>query len=332
MVGRWKGAWPCLFLGFLVFAGCANAPSARPDSAGDAMGLSVQGIVVDTAIRPLAGVTVRLDPGGLNQTTLANGQFTITGLQASEYTLSASKDGYLAVRTTVHVDATTARSPIKLTLDPEAGSVKFANLYKYKGFFECGTNAVRICANVNILTTIVLCHDTGGQVCLGNVTQDRSLLFQAVAPGLSFLQAELVWTPSSTTGASMTLLTGGGTEEELKAGVNLPAYNLTSGASPLLARITNHEGPNSWCGGQAACPKPDTLNQSTIGSKRALLVQVDAGPTFLVDPLCSVGASPCGAGVSFQQDFQLFTTTFYNYEPPADWLFANTGEVPPPPS
>jgi len=48
--------------------------------------------------------------------------------------------------------------------------------------------------------------------------------------------------------------------------------------------------------------------------------------------LCDAGVSPCAAGFAFQQPFTMFTTTFYGYEPPADWMFSTTGELPKPPA
>jgi hypothetical protein len=39
----------------------------------------------------------------------------------------------------------------------------------------------------------------------------------------------------------------------------------------------------------------------------------------------------CATGFAAQQPFTMFTIAFYGYEPPIEWLFADTGELPPPP-
>ena len=94
--------------------------------------------------------------------------------------------------------------------------------------------------------------------------------------------------------------------------------------------MTNHEGPGAWCqANDPPCGK-DALNQSRIGQDRALLVQIGSGATYKTQSGCVV-ADPCGAGVNFEQPFEVFTTTFFGYEPPADWSFAKEGTVPPPP-
>jgi hypothetical protein len=223
----------------------------------------------------------------------------------------------------------------KFLLTFEASSVPYANLYKVDGFYECGAYPVRVCSNVNIATSVVLCayHPA---LCLGNVTQDRSLFFQRVEPGLDFLQTEMAWNPTTPTGTEMGLLIGGGTEEELRGGVSLPAYNASYGASPIMLRVSNHEAEDAWCRQNDQCETTTVLNESKIGSERALLVQVDMGPTVRAADTCGVPSvqevSPCGTGFNFQQPYTLFIIAFYGYEPPSDWVFSTTGTVPPPPT
>src|SRR5207249_4842223 len=143
----------------------------------------------------------------------------------------------------------------------------YANVYKYDGFYECGAYAVRLCSNINIATWIVVCANTG--ICIGNVTQDHSLFFQDIDPGATFIQAELVWEATLSTGQALGFLLGGGNEAELKAGM-APAYNGTQGPSPLMLRISNHEAADSWCTqiSPPSCTGGDVLNQSGIGTER----------------------------------------------------------------
>jgi hypothetical protein len=323
-----------LAMAAVALGGCAaKAPAVAPAGATATTGV-LQGLVVDGAVHPVAGVDITIPTGNrtVNATTGADGLFRFVGLEPGNYVVRANKVHFLAAQQAVDVHAGVDDPPLaKFVIEFQADSLPFADVYKYDGFYECGAYQVRICSNINIATWVVVCAKTGGQVCLGNVTQDRSLLFQYVQGGLTYLQSELSWDSTVDTGHVLNMLMGGGTDEELKAGVNLPAFNVTTGPSPLVGRVTNHEGPDSWCAHNAPCQTPDTLNSSKIGTERALLVQIDAGPTYDTGMDC-VAFSPCGAGFSAQQRFSLYTTAFYRYEPPADWLFSTTGQVPPPPA
>jgi hypothetical protein len=97
-----------------------------------------------------------------------------------------------------------------------------------------------------------------------------------------------------------------------------------------MLRISNHEAEDAWCRQNDQCETTEVVNESKIGTERALLVQVDMGPTFRVADGCYF--EPCGTGFNAQQPYTLFITTFYGYEPPVDWLFSTTGELPPPPT
>jgi hypothetical protein len=325
------------FVALFLLAGCAGkaddgAEPAEGSSTAPAGVGTLLGIVVDDAVRPLAdaNVTANGPSGTLNTTSGADGAFRFDDLAAGVYLVEVSKPFYIAQQQAVTVvESATEPETTRFLLTFEAASVPYANLYKFEGFYECGSYPYHLCSNVNIATWIVVCANTGGLVCPGNVTQDSSLFFQAVEPGVDFLQGELVWTPTTSTGESLALLIGGGNEEELKAGM-APAYNATNGLSPLMLRISNHEAPDAWCFEAGTCTRSDVLNETGIGTERALLVQVATGPTVAADPLCSAGVDPCATGFATQQPFTMFTIAFYGYEPPLDWVFATSGEIPPP--
>src|SRR5688572_2997273 len=86
----------------LLLAGCSSSPEgdgAGPDfsdlglDASDTTGL-IRGIVVDDAIRPVAGANVTLTPGGQTARTTANGTFGFDGLAAGSYFLAVELYGY----------------------------------------------------------------------------------------------------------------------------------------------------------------------------------------------------------------------------------------------
>jgi hypothetical protein len=303
----WRRAWLPV-MAFLL-AGCSD-PSA--DAAGDGADApadsgTLSGVVVDAAIRPLPGASILLVPGDHNATTDEAGAFSFPDLQPGDYKLSASLEGYFA--TTIAVTVLAGESPpVRVVLEIEASETRFANLYKYDGVYECGFWPTNGCANVNIVTGIMLCETPAP--CF-NATTDSSIFLQWVDPGMQFLQTEMSWEPTFDFGKELGFGVGGANREELQRGI-APGYNYTEGQSPLMVTLDHA-----------------TLNESLIGTERALLVQVGSGASDMV-PECVV-ASPCGPTVQLNQPFQVFTTTFYGYDPPAGWLFAETGTVPPPP-
>jgi hypothetical protein len=325
---------PAVLIGILL-AGCAGTTGST-SSAGDDSGAPGQGvlagIVVDDAIRPIAAAAVNVTGAGgtFNATTDEGGLFRITGLEPGAYLVRVSKEYYSPHEQAVVVQ-TGVEDPelVRFQLVFEASSVPFASVYKYEGFHECGLNFIRVCSNINIATWIVVCGSTGGAVCLGNVTGDRSLFFVLIDGIPSFIQAELTWEATVETGRALAFVIGGGNESELNSGF-ASGYNHTEGESPLMLRITNHEGENSWCYQNVDdCEVPETLNYTRIGAERALLGQVDAGDSIQWDPTCTF--SPCELGFSVQQSFTMFTTVFYGYEPPEEWRFTTDGQPPPPP-
>ncbi|HJQ92660.1 MAG TPA: carboxypeptidase-like regulatory domain-containing protein, partial [Candidatus Thermoplasmatota archaeon] len=319
----------------LLLAGCAGTADAPTVEGGETGGSGkgvLAGIVVDDAIRPVAGALVNATGQGrsFDATTGDDGSFRFVDLEAGAYLVRVSKVYYSPHEQAVVV-ATGVADPevVRFQLVFEASSVPFAAVYKYEGFHECGLNFLRVCSNVNILTGIVLCsYDPPGAPCF-NVTADRSLFSQVIDGTPTFLQGELVWEATTETGRALNFYMGGGNQSELQSGF-ASAYNFTGGESPLMLRLTNHEGDSAWCRRPSAdppCPD-DALNWTRIGSERALLGQVDAGPTQEVGG-CGV-ISPCAVGFSVQQTFTMYTTVFYGYEPPPEWRFAVDGDPPAP--
>jgi hypothetical protein len=320
-----------------LMAGCAgtgagDAAAGPSGGAGNGRGV-LNGLVVDDAIRPIGEASVTVTGGGstANTTSDSSGLFRVEGLAPGAYLVRVSKQFYSSHEQAVVV-ATGVEEPdlVRFQLVFEAASVPFSTVYKYEGFHECGLNVIRVCSNINIATWIVVCGSTGGAVCVGNVTGDRSLFFQEIDGIPTFLQAELVWEPTLDTGSALSLVIGGGNESELNSGF-ASGYNFTEGESPLMLRITNHEGESSWCYQNVEdCEVPETLNYTRIGTERTLLGQVDAGSSQEIGG-CGL-ISPCELGFSVQQRFTMFTTVFYGYEPADEWRFTDTGAPPPPPA
>lgn len=295
----------------MVFlAGCSgDAGDGGPRSASDPALGELHGVVVDAAIRPLPGVTLALMPEGLNATTDEGGLFSFDGLRPGSYALTVSRAGYIGQTMTVQVEAGVSPRGIQVLLESELGNVRYADLYKLDGYYECGVYpTVTGCATVNAVTGVILCDYTGG-VC-ANATSDSSFTIQEVEAGMDFLQSEMVWVANGPTGASMHLVVGGATPEEFPVGV---VYNETHGPSPLHVTISGQ-----------------TLANASFGVDRVLMFQAGASSAADAGPEC-FGFSPCGVGMHYSQSFSIFTTTFYGYFPPTGWTFASEGRIPPPP-
>lgn len=79
---------------------------------------AISGVVVDEAIRPLAGVVLNISGRSEPATTDEGGLFLVTDLDPGLYTLSASLSGFLTIQTTAEVRETeTAKVRIVLARD-----------------------------------------------------------------------------------------------------------------------------------------------------------------------------------------------------------------------
>jgi hypothetical protein len=304
-------ARPAVLLALLL-AGCA-ADSGGPsgDAPADAALGTLRGLVVDAAIRPLAGADVTVQPGGLNATTGDDGAFAFAGLAPSEYRVSVERKGYIGATATARVEAGDAGAPVQFVLEALPDTVRYVDLYKFDGLFECGVWPTNGCANANILTGIVFC--SLDLPCF-NATGDRSVELHPIDGVPTFLQSEMVWEPTTETGRAMIFGIGHATRQELQDG-EASADNFTEGESPLHLTINE-----------------TVLLESSIGGDRMLLIQASVSVSeAFQSPACPPGLGPpCGVGVSFQQPYTTYTHAFYGYAPPPGWRFTDGAPAPPP--
>lgn len=303
----------------VLLAGCAGASDAPSDAAGladDPTRGTLAGVVVDDAIRPVADASVDVTGGGTqaNTTTDREGRFAIPGLEPGTYVVRVSKEFYSAHEQAVVVqDGLDEPEVVRFQLVFEPRSVPYADLYKFEGFFECGFSfpfgGTNGCANVNIVTGIMLCaYDLP---CM-NVTSDRSVELIPITPQPDFLQSEMVWEPTSDAGRALDFGLFAATREELQDGF-ADGYNGTWGESPLMLQLNGTE-----------------LEESRIGiDGRQLGIQVSSAWSTPI-PVCADLEPTCGMGVVVQQAYTTFTHAFHGYRPPAGWLFTASGPPPPP--
>lgn len=292
----------------LLSAGCAgNDADAAGGDAGPTAGL-LEGVVVDDAIRPVAGARVELDGGLANATTEADGLFRFPEVAPGAHVVRALKPGYADAVTQVIVAASEPTPLVKLVLVVDASSLPYATMASIEGFIECGlafppSYHFAACGGPNV-ASLIACSATDGAVCLGNVTGDRYIVVEWLEQVPTFLAIEVVWTPTQALGDTLWVLAQSSTPEQLEM-VSASTHNDTSGPSPLYVSMD-----------------PQMVADSGIGRDAYFMSQVFAE--------CTEGVPACGGAV-VQQRFTMYLATFYGFQPPTEWRFTQQGSLPSPP-
>lgn len=301
----------------VIMAGCAgtkNEISAAQAEDFEELSLEatattgvLRGVVVDEAIRPIAGAVVAIQgDAGSSITTTDTGVFGFDDLEAGTYFLEVSKIGYFSVQQSTEVVAGEAEpSAVKILLRKDAASTPFVQVQSYEGYIECTTSVIVACGIANLLT---------GE----NHTNDRFAWDQSFADDAMHLQAELVW--DSTQSLSPELYfemealndgcDGGDDDERF--------LNSTRGSSPIYATV-NASQIDLWDIG-SACPLWISLFSGGVSGAPC----GDADPTGNAPGWC--------AGATVSQRFSMYFHTFHGFLPPAGWRFTTDGTTPAPPS
>lgn len=231
-------ALPALLLTVaFTLAGCADAnaddaASQLRDSEQAAADLPVaataqtgviRGVVVDDAIRPLAGALVELQGASSNTTSNEAGAFAFEDLEPGTYFLSASLDGYATVQQSVEVLAGVDQ--------PEAVKILLAAIAR-------GTPMVETHSAVIFVSGSGWVDGVGGVTVGGaGVLSDGNWNFEvAISPNGTVAQTELVWNPTSELGKESRAEGGTYTGND---GIDTETY---TGPSPLIMLANATEG------------------------------------------------------------------------------------------
>jgi hypothetical protein len=303
---------------FAALAGCAHAPAASVSAA--AAG-SLHGIVVDTGIRPLAGVRLSTQgpQGQVAANSSADGSFAFPPLPPGTYVVAAHRLGFLDVRTTAQVDGQDRL--LRIQLEPDARGAPYAAAALFRGFIECSTTtlivSVAVCAIPNVPGELVAGATCGGgpAPCTrpGNLTRDNDGTTIPVDGTPLWVQHETVWQATQSLGEQLHLF--------VSAGPN--SLNDTAGSSPLLTVVNT-----------------TTLQAAKVGPGSVLDLTMFAGGmkdsgaqvcTPAIDPL---GPASCmwDSGATLEQEFTIYTHLFYGFAPPPGYRFTVDGEPVPPQS
>ncbi len=308
-----------VFLLAVVLAGCSSGPSGGA-GAGESLGEDVEvhvtdttgairGVVVDEAIRPVAGAAVTLlaePPQAANTTD--GGTFSFSDLAPGTYFLQVSRLGFASVQASAEVVAGLAEPPVvRVQLARDASQMPYTAAQSKTGYILCTTSAAAVCGAPNLVSSLILCDFF--QVCVGDVTPDRFGLHFYFDPNATLVQAEMVWDSTQPVSPDLEL-----SAEDLNAGSNdtcppaslsgAPYTEYAGGPSPVLLKTNATEIALGQVGGR--CP---------------IFYSVFSG---------GVGGTP--GGFTVQQAFDIFTDAFYGYTPPEGWRRTVDGEPPAPPS
>jgi hypothetical protein len=161
-----------------------------------------------------------------------------------------------------------------------------------------------------------------------------------------WIQSEMTWESTQSLGDAMSLVSECFSEEadpDPCPDGNL-VVNRSEGASPLIIKVnrTLAETFRIGDGGIDGSGNPYRLRVFAAGRQGTDLINEESNNQMLNST--TGGAVPCvawpainsgcfrftGAGVILNQQFKVYTTVFYGYVPPTDWLFIESGTVPEP--
>lgn len=126
----------------LTLAGCSSGDSPGGDTPqGDPLTGSIRGLVVDSAIAPVAGAVISLTGGpdaGKTTQSGVNGQFNFTGLVPGDYFVAVAKAGYKGSQGAATVVAGDAEPQlVKLLLERIATAQPYLDHFKLDGYYDC---------------------------------------------------------------------------------------------------------------------------------------------------------------------------------------------------
>ncbi|HUR64280.1 MAG TPA: carboxypeptidase regulatory-like domain-containing protein [Candidatus Thermoplasmatota archaeon] len=287
----------------------------------------IRGVVVDEAIRPIAGALVTATAQGHTYTTnsTTSGAFGFQGLAPGVYLVKAHKAGFRDTQTTTDVKAGESEPAIvKVALPVDTTFVRpYAVGVVFKGFIDCGITTPALGLAVCSVPNEATCGIDPAVPCSGNVTADNFNQFIPVDGGVpAWVQHELVWKPTQAAGDQFSLTARTATAEHFHSGSydkNLP--NQPRGKSPLL-----------YTANASVIAKFDIGRNNTGLAPAVFPGGIEGTGDQVCPPATPATRSFCmfDTGVTLEQDFTLYTHIFYGFTPPEGYRFTTDGEPRPP--
>jgi hypothetical protein len=294
-----------LAVAFLL-SGCAGSTGGNSDMAEDAPTGTLRGVVVDSAIRPLAGavVTIAAQSEARHALSGADGLFAFEGLDLGVVVLEVTKPGYLSAHVQAQVRMGEPEEVVRVLLEPSLETRPFIVQESFSGFLDCGVGSATLfgftfaCQQTAGAGLAVLCEGGGPVPPLGVCVPETEPYFHSQTTGnITMAQSELIWEPSSAGASDLLLL-----DQVFDAdGQIVTGAAYVAGPSFLVLRLNS-----------------TVIREHQLGGPNHLGFYVSVGPT-----------QP--ANVVVQQSYRLFHTTAYHFEFEAEWTFVEDGTplVPP---
>jgi hypothetical protein len=302
--------WPLAVVGLLLLAGCSSAPKAVQSTDSIAPGTgTISGIVVDTGIRPLAKVHVVLDlPAGGNRTadTDARGAYRFQALAPGTYFLVFTHLLYHTLQSSVEVKEGQASTP-RAMLEPVFTAKPYHEQIKVKGYLLCGYGSLATNSICVLDYTQLVC---GGGCApeyheqLQHLQGDKRSFDLTVGARWETLVMELAFSPPAAGNAKYMVMS-----LSYRARTASESFGSVTGPSPLALRF-----------------ETGVKHPTETGSKRTMINASGEDDLYLFLNEAADPSSP--VVVAYQQDLQLFETTFYNAKPPPGWGFAKGDDFP----
>lgn len=297
----------------------------------------VRGVVVDAAIRPLAGAAVSLllpDADPMKATSNDAGAFGFSDVPPGTYFVEAGKPGYITVRQSVEVVAGVDTPPaIKLLLESDPASLPFIEVYQWNGFIECSFSLV--------IVRFAACSGVGN---------DNFLVEYPLSAAPDWVQSEMVWESTQALGDEMQL-----SITDFSGPVQV-RINASAGPSPVLVTVNKTTaaefgmGVNNtavWRVFNDALDATDVVPAQEVQDVWASTlypVYNSTAPQPVKDELDFLLTEECikyptlfdaclgagGVGATIQQEFTVYTHVFYRFSPEPGWRFTADGDHPAP--
>jgi len=295
----------------LALAGCSDGgTSDEPDFEDVEVEVTedtgaVLGVVVDTAIQPVAKATVTLSGDNRTAETDERGRFSFSKVSPGAHFLTVTKPGYTKGQSSVDVVAG-LETPglVKIQIERLFDQDPFSEQVKFQGFLACGyqTNVVaRVTAPcVTDYTSIVVSGGAAPQ--LREVQGDTRDYLVEIGDGWQRLVFEMTWEPSAqgtATGMHMTV-----SQEERTAADWFASYG---SANPMRFQV------------DVGVPGPEQQGQPEM-------IPPSGHPALLVFMNVDGMGDPFAMAVN--QGFEVIQSNFYFGLPPEDWSFIAGDELP----
>ncbi len=291
----------------IALAGCADAVEPTEDelsidedlTASETTGV-IRGVVVDTAIVPIAGVTITGE--GLETVSADDGSFGFGDLDPRLHCLEFTKVGYESAKTCNTVEAGIEKPPIvRVMMTPDPSSIPYVDAYTFTGMVKCGASYIAACGAADIVGL-----DVG----------DRFMYEQELAAVPTHVTMEAVWKGTQPTGDNFQLRLG-----HSPAGPATVDHEV-AGPSPVQTWMNETVIQDVGLG-----PGNNLVGRMFVWEMEGTNIQGHTGQCvpIVIREWCH------GPGVAIDQKFDLYTHVFHGYAPPADWRFTDD-EPPAPPS